>query len=140
MSAQAQEQNEELEEVIVKTNPLAEGGTSQSIEILAGDDLTNAAAATLGETVAFLPGIRNGFFGPAAGRPVIHGLAGPRVKATQDRIDTLDVSVTSADHAVTVEPFIANSVTILKGSSVLLYGSGAIGGVVDTDTGRIPTM
>ena len=139
MSAQAQEQNEELEEVIVKTNPLAEGGTSQSIEILAGDDLTNAAAATLGETVAFLPGIRNGFFGPAAGRPVIHGLAGPRVKATQDRIDTLDVSVTSADHAVTVEPFIANSVTILKGPSVLLYGSGAIGGVVDTDTGRIPT-
>ena len=61
MSAQAQEQNEELDEVIVKANPLAEGGTSQSIEILAGDDLTNAAAATLGETVALLPGIRNGF-------------------------------------------------------------------------------
>ena len=70
---------------------------------------------------------------------MIRGLGAARVKVTEDRIDTLDVSVTSTDHAVTVEPFIANKVTVLKGASSLIYGSGAIGGVVDVDTGRIPS-
>jgi iron complex outermembrane receptor protein len=56
----------------------------------------------------------------------------------EDRIDSLDVSVTSADHAVTIESFIADRIEVLKGPSALLYGSGAIGGVVDVHTGRIP--
>ena len=47
------------------------------------------------------------------------------------------MSVTSGDHAVAVEPFLAESVEILKGASTLLYGSGAIGGVVNVETGRI---
>ncbi|MDG2276811.1 MAG: TonB-dependent receptor, partial [Pseudomonadales bacterium] len=42
------------------------------------------------------------------------------------------------DHAVSIEPFIADRIEVLKGSSTLLYGSGAIGGVVDVHTGRIP--
>jgi len=56
----------------------------------------------------------------------------------EDRIDVLDLSVTSADHAVAIEPFIADRIEIIKGPSTLLYGSGAIGGVVDVHTGRIP--
>ena len=55
----------------------------------------------------------------------------------EDRLSTMDVSVTS-DHATTVEPFIANSVEVLKGPATLLYGNGAVGGVVDVHTGRIP--
>ena len=69
---------------------------------------------------------------------MIHGLGGPRVKVMEDRIDSLDVSVTSADHAVGIDPFIAERIEVLKGPSTLLYGSGAIGGVVDVHTGRIP--
>ena len=56
----------------------------------------------------------------------------------EDRIDAMDASTTSGDHAVTVEPFTANQVELLKGPSTLLYGSGAIGGVVGVNTGRIP--
>ena len=56
----------------------------------------------------------------------------------EDRIDVLDLSVTSGDHAVGIEPFIAERIEVIKGSSTLLYGSGAIGGVVDVHTGRIP--
>ena len=61
-----------------------------------------------------------------------------RVRVMEDRIDTLDVSVSSGDHAVAVDPFVAERVEVLKGSATLLYGSGAIGGVVDVQTGRIP--
>lgn len=127
---------QELEEVTVRVHPLAASDSAISIETLSGDQLSRAITGSIGETVSKLTSIRNASFGDAVGRPVIRGLGGPRVKTTQDRIDSLDVSVTSTDHAVTIEPFIANQITILKGANSLLYGSGAIGGVVDVDTGR----
>lgn len=134
------EKNDQLEEVVINAHPLHENGLSQSVNILRGEELTDVLASNLGDTLATQPGIRSASFGAASGRPIIHGLGGTRVKTTQDNIDSLDVSVTSTDHAVTVEPFIANQITVLKGASTLLYGSGAIGGVVDVETGRIPTQ
>jgi len=126
-----------LEEIKVIAHPLAENGTAQTITTLSGDELARKVQSSLGETLSGQPGIHSASFGSAVGRPIIHGLAGPRVKTTVDRIDTLDVSVTSGDHAVGVDPLIADQVTVLRGSSTLLYGSGAIGGVVDVSTSRI---
>ncbi|RBP48925.1 TonB-dependent receptor [Arenicella xantha] len=139
LSAACQAGAQEIEEIVVKAHPLSEQGLAQSTIVLRGDELAENLQSSLGETVAGSPGIRSASFGGAVGRPVIHGLGGARVKTTEDRIDSLDVSVTSGDHAVTVEPFIADQITVLKGASTLLYGAGAIGGVVDTETGRIPT-
>jgi len=126
-----------LEEIRVLAHPLAENGSAQNITILSGDELAREVKFSLGETLSSEAGIQSASFGTAVGRPIIHGLAGARVKTTADRIDTLDVSVTSGDHAVGVEPFIADQITVLRGSSTLLYGSGAIGGVVDVSTSRI---
>jgi len=127
-----------IEEIIVVAHPLSGEGLSQASAVLTGDELTRKLATSIGETLATEPGITSAQFGKAVSRPVIHGLGGPRVRVMEDRIDTLDVSVTSADHAVTVEPFIADRIEVLKGPSSLLYGTGAIGGVVDIHTGRIP--
>jgi len=126
-----------LEEIRVTAHPLAQNGTAQNITVLSGDKLAREVQFSLGETLSNEAGIQSASFGTAVGRPIIHGLAGARVKTTADRIDTLDVSVTSGDHAVGVEPFIADQITVLRGSSTLLYGSGAIGGVVDVSTSRI---
>ena len=130
--------NDDLDEVIVTAHPLADDGLAQSLTILQGETLERALAASIGETVASQPGVHFADFGSAAGRPYIRGLSGPRVRMMQDRIDTLDVSVTSADHAITTEAFIAEQIEILKGPSTLLYGSGAIGGIVNVVTNRIP--
>ena len=127
-----------IEEVVVVGHPLASEGLVQPHAVLFGELLERRAVDNIGETVAGETGIHNGSFGVAVGRPVIHGLGGARVRMLEDRIDTMDVSVTSGDHAVTVDPLVADRVEIFKGSSTLLYGSGAIGGVVDTHTGRIP--
>lgn len=127
----------EIEEIRVTAHPLAGNGTAQTVTILRSDELAREVQSSLGETLSGEAGIQSASFGTAVGRPIIHGLAGPRVKTTADRIDTLDVSVTSGDHAVGVEPFIADQITVLRGSSTLLYGSGAIGGVVDVSTSRI---
>ncbi len=127
-----------LEEVVVSSHPLSGEGLSQAVELVQGEELQRALDSNIGSTLSKLPGIRSASFGKAVGRPVIHGLGGPRIKVMEDRIDTLDVSVTSGDHAVGIDPFIAEKIEILKGASTLLYGSGAIGGVVDVHTGRIP--
>lgn len=129
----------EIEEVVVRAHPLAADGLAQPALLLTGESLERALAPSIGETLQILPGVNNASFGQAVGRPVIRGLGGPRVKVTQDRIDSLDVSVSSPDHMTMVEPFVARSVEVLKGPSTLLYGSGAIGGVVDVNTGRVPT-
>jgi len=133
----AQSQENDLEEVLIIAHPLASDGTAQAVTTLSGDELARKVQGSLGETLSEEAGIQSASFGSAVGRPIIHGLAGARVKTTVDRIDTLDVSVTSGDHAVGVEPFVADQVTVLRGASTLLYGSGAIGGVVDVTTTRI---
>ncbi|MFK7887362.1 MAG: TonB-dependent receptor [Gammaproteobacteria bacterium] len=134
----AQADDQELEEIVVHAHPLSGEGLAQASDTLAGEALARNAAASLGDTVATIPGVHSASFGPAVGRPVIRGVGGPRVRVMEDRIDTLDASVSSGDHATTIEPFVADRIEILKGSSTLLYGSGAIGGVVDVHTGRIP--
>ncbi|MDE0226752.1 MAG: TonB-dependent receptor [Gammaproteobacteria bacterium] len=137
-AAPGEEQSETIEEIIVLGHPLSGEGLAQATDVISGEELDRKAADSIGATVGNEAGIHNSSFGVAVGRPVIHGLDGARVRIMEDRIDTLDVSVTSGDHAVTVDPFIANQIEILKGSGTLLYGSGAIGGVVDVHTGRIP--
>ncbi len=138
-AAMADDTPEIVEEVVVIAHPLAADGLSQASSVLTGQQLHRNASNGIGDTLGRQPGIQSAQFGSAVSRPVIRGLAGPRVRIMEDRIDALDVSVTSADHAVTIEPFLAERIEVLKGSSTLLYGSGAIGGVVDIDTGRIPS-
>src|SRR5690606_27179637 len=46
----------------------------------------------------------------------------------------------SNDHAVAGEAATAHQIEILRGPASLLYGSGAIGGVVNIVNDRIPTM
>ena len=132
------EPNTIYEEIITLANPLSAEGITQPIHALTGDALDRAVANSLGETLQNIPGVHSASFGQAVGRPIIRGLGGPRVKIMEDRIDSLDVSVSSPDHITTIEPFAAQSIEVLKGPSTLLYGSGAIGGVINVDTGRIP--
>ena len=132
------EQSSEIEEIVVLAHPLGSEGLAQASDVLEEEELERKAVDNIGATVGNEPGIHNSSYGAAAGRPIIHGLGGARVRIMESQIDTLDVSVSSGDHAVTVDPIIAERVEILKGSATLLYGSGAIGGVVDIHTGRIP--
>ncbi len=78
------------------------------------------------------------YFGPVASRPIIRGQQGPRVTVLENRIGTLDVSDLSPDHAVTVDPLIAEQIEVIRGPGTLIYGSGAEGGVVNVVTNRIP--
>ncbi|WP_089973837.1 TonB-dependent receptor [Luteibacter sp. UNCMF331Sha3.1] len=108
------------------------------VAVLAGSALDDARGVSLGDTVSSIPGVQSSGLGTAVGRPVIRGLDGPRVAVLENGLSSQDVSNVSQDHAVTLEPFLADQIEVLKGPATLLYGSGAIGGVVNVVDGRIP--
>jgi len=99
--------------------------------VLRGERLFERTQGTLGDTLDGLPGVRADTFGGGATRPVIRGQTAPRVKVLSDSATLLDASDISPDHAVTSEPFLIERVEVLRGPATLLYGSGAIGGVVN---------
>ena len=113
--------------------------TALPVTVLSGDELRASAMSTIGDTLANKPGLANASFGPGVGQPVIRGQQGPRVSVLQNSLSSSDASNVSADHAVSVEPLLADSIEVLRGPSTLLYGGGAIGGVVNVIDNRIPT-
>lgn len=129
----------DLDGVKVVSSPLHRSAEEMThpAEMLSGSRLDAAKAATLGETVGRLTGVQSSFFGAGVGRPVVRGLDGPRVAVLSGGLGTQDVSTVSQDHGTSVEPFLADRIEVLKGPATLLYGSGAIGGVVNVMDGRI---
>lgn len=130
---------EELEELIV-TAPLP-AKTSESampVTVLSDDELRMKTGHSIGETLKGELGITSQSFGPGVGSPVIRGQAGPRVRVLSNGIGSNDVSAISPDHATSVEPLLADRIEVLRGPVTLLYGSGAMGGVVNVIDNRIP--
>jgi iron complex outermembrane receptor protein len=134
--------HETLDEIVVTANPLghASDDLSQSATVLQGEALRQQMANSLGETLARMPGLSNASFGENVGRPVIRGLQGTRVGVLSNSMAVSDASSVSQDHAVSVEPFLADQIEVLRGPSTLLFGSGAIGGVVNMVSPSIPMV
>lgn len=132
--------HEVLEEVVVTATPLSRNviEMSQSATVLSGASLDREVANNLGDTLARIPGLSNASFGQNVGRPVIRGFEGARIGVLNNNMAAADASAVSQDHAVAVEPFLADQIEVLRGPATLLYGSGAIGGVVNMVTRTIP--
>ncbi len=128
-----------LENLVVTASPLArtQADLLSSTSVLAGAELQTAKQPTLGETIAALPGVSSTWFGPGASRPILRGLGANRVRVLANGTDTLDASNTSPDHAVSVEPFLVKRIEVVRGPASLLYGSAAVGGVVNVIDHRI---
>ncbi len=105
---------------------------------LSGDNLVRNIRPQLGDTLAGLPGVSATSFSPGSSRPVLRGFQGERVRVMVDGIGSIDVSNTSTDHAVTIDPITADRVEVLHGPAVLLFGGQAIGGAVNVFDRRIP--
>ena len=131
----------ELEQVII-TSPMQESisDTTMPVTVLSGDELRMKVGHSIGDTLKNELGISNQSFGPGVGLPVIRGQSGPRVRVLHDGIGSNDVSAISPDHAVSVEPLLAERIEVLRGPATLLYGSGAMGGVVNVIDNRIPSL
>jgi len=128
------------EQIIVTATPdnRSTSEIAQSVTVVGGAELDRVRAATIGETLEGQLGMSASYFGAGASRPIIRGLAGSRVLTLVDGIEAMDASTVSADHAVGIDPVAARQLEIFRGPTSLLYGSGAVGGIVNTVTSRLP--
>jgi iron complex outermembrane receptor protein len=124
----------------VTGNPLGVGSDEMvvPISILNGRELSLKRENTLAETLNNIPGVSNSSFGPSVGRPMIRGMDSDRIKLLQNGVNNLDASNLSFDHGVTIDPLIIEQIDVIRGPATLLYGGGAVGGVVNAIDHRIP--
>lgn len=128
-----------LDEILV-SEPMRQKLSSIPIpfNILNDEELSLKSAGTIGETIGHEQGVHNQSFGSGVGRPVIRGQSGPRVRVLSNGLGANDVSQVSPDHASGTVPLLADQIEVLRGPATLLYGSGAIGGIVNIIDNRIP--
>jgi iron complex outermembrane receptor protein len=101
--------------------------------------LHQALGQTIAETIDYEPGISQRTMGPAPARPVLRGLGGDRLLMLEDSEQTGDLSATSTDHAVVIEPMTAERIEVIRGPEALVYGSNTLGGVVNVVRGYVPS-
>lgn len=137
---QAEEQESKVLEEVVVTAPAPQEkeNSAQPATVLSDEELQMKTGHSIGETLKDELGISSQSFGPGVGTPVIRGQAGPRVRVLNNGIGSNDASAFSPDHAASVEPLLAERIEVLRGPATLMYGSGAIGGIVNVIDNRIP--
>jgi iron complex outermembrane receptor protein len=130
----------EAERVVVSGGTIehSETDTAQPVVILNEDDMKLATTPTLGDTLAAQPGIGASGFTAGASRPIIRGQADNRIRVLNNGTEVFDVSNLSPDHAPSVSTLLSQSIEVVRGPATILYGSGAIGGVVNVTDNLIP--
>ena len=130
----------QLEDFVVSAGPVARSVDDYAVPVTTLDEsaLRRKSANSLGELLDGQPGVSASSFGGAVSRPIIRGFDGSRIAILESGLGTGDVSETSPDHAVTVEPLLTKRVEVLRGPGTLLYGSNAIGGVVNVVGRELP--
>ncbi|HLW56552.1 MAG TPA: TonB-dependent receptor plug domain-containing protein, partial [Bacteriovoracaceae bacterium] len=108
-----------------------------SVTTLRGRELQKRRESSIGDTLQTEAGITSSSFGPSAGRPMIRGLDGDRIRILQNSLGTLDASTQSLDHAIPVDTLTIEQIEVVRGPMSLLYGSSAVGGVINLVTNRI---
>ena len=129
----------ELDTILISSPmPISSSESVIPVTVLTGDALHTKMGTTIGDTLKNELGVTSQSFGAGVGSPVIRGQSGPRVQVLQNSMGNNDVSSLSPDHANGVEPILAERIEVFRGPSTLLYGNGAIGGIVNVIDNRIP--
>ena len=110
----------------------------QPVSQLDGEALRVARSASLGETVSSLAGIRSWSTGGSIGKPVIRGLRSDRVLVLDDG-QRLENQQWGDEHGPQVDVEDSKTIEVIRGPASVLYGSDALGGVVNVITPDLPT-
>jgi len=108
------------------------------VDVISGAEKRRRQSASLGESIDQLAGADTINTGSNVGKPVLRGFSGNRVRVLADGI-ALDHQQFGVRHPPNVDPFIADRLEVVRGAQSLLYGSGAIGGVVNVIPDAPPT-
>jgi iron complex outermembrane receptor protein len=123
----------------VTSSPLATTALNapQPTSVLSGSDLRTSGAPSLGETASVLPGVRSVSTGSGIGKPVIRGLTSNRVLVLADG-QRLETQQWGDEHSPNVETADAERIEVIRGPASVLYGSDALGGVINVVDRELP--
>ncbi|MEP7212584.1 MAG: TonB-dependent receptor [Acidobacteriota bacterium] len=107
-----------------------------SVSSVDSNKIAERAAVGLGDVVDGEPGVSKRSFGPGNSRPVIRGFDGDRVLVSTDGVRVGSLASQSGDHGEPVDALAVERIEVVKGPATLLYGSNAIGGVVNAISGH----
>jgi iron complex outermembrane recepter protein len=127
-----------LEGVVGTGHPLGRATLYQPAVGLGPDELARRLDASIGAMLDGTPGVAMRSLGVAPTRPVIRGFDGDRVLVLENGERMGDLAESAADHAVALDPLALSRVEIVRGPASLLYGSSALGGVVNLLTSDLP--
>lgn len=121
------------EEVTVTASGEAQSSLEsfQSVNSVSSNTIAQRAASSIGEVLEGESGVAKRSFGAGSSRPVIRGFDGDRVLVAQDGVRSGSLGSQSGDHGEPVDTLSVERIEVVKGPATLLYGSNAIGGVVN---------
>ncbi len=128
----------DLDVIVISATPTSSGFRYQPDMVYIGEKLQRKSEASFGEMLNHEPGIAMRSLGSVPARPVIRGMDGDRILILENSERMGDVSETSADHSIALDPLVASRVEVIRGPAGLLYGPSALGGVINLLTTDIP--
>ena len=126
-------------EIPVTANPLSLSADEmvRPINIMNGVSLQNRKSSSLGSMLDSVPGVSNSSWGDSIGRPVIRGMDRNRIQILNNGMQVKDVSNVAGDHAIAMDSLSTEQIEVVRGPETIIYGGGAIGGVVNLIDYRI---
>ncbi len=125
-------------QVTASPNATSVLSSPQPTAVVAGDDLRESQAPSLGETLRTLPGVRSLSTGVGIGKPMIRGLTSNRVLIL-DGGQRMETQQWGDEHGPNIETATAERIEVIKGPATVLYGSDALGGVINVVPRDLPT-
>jgi len=123
-----------VHETITVTASGREESTLRAIQSVTQLDVTSLplkSSASMGDVLDHESGVSKRSAGPGSGRPVVRGFDGDRVLILEDGVSTGTLSYQSGDHGEPIDVNKLERLEVVRGPATLLYGSNAIGGVVN---------
>lgn len=114
-------------------------GNNNASDTIVNKDTLKKRATTLGDALSNEVGIHSNAYGGGASAPIIRGQEGKRIKVLQNNADVIDMATMSPDHAIMVDPTLAEQVEVVRGATTLLYSSGNSAGLINVIDNKIPT-
>ncbi len=127
-----------LEPVIIESEAVVITGISLStqhenaikIETLKAKEIETYGSPNLIEAISSLPGVNMISRSPGVSMPVIRGLSMTNIIVMNNWVK-LENYQYSKEHAFIIDEFGVEQIEVIKGPASLLYGSGAVGGVIN---------
>lgn len=101
--------------------------------------MENNRESSLMQTLEKIPGVSTITIGSGNSKPVIRGLGFNRVVVVQNGIKH-QAQQWGSDHGLEIDQYGVESIEIIKGPASLLYGSDAIGGVINIQGPAVPEL